>query len=49
MTLGFELTEYSVVEGEVVEICLVLQGSVDSAFSVFIETSDMSALGEAIF
>ena len=46
MNVRFEVGEYSVTEGGVVELCVVAQGQLDSIFTTLIQTSDLTAVGK---
>ena len=46
MNVRFEVGEYSVTEGGVVELCVVAQGQLDSTFTTLIQTSDLTAIGK---
>ena len=45
VSVRFEDDLYRVVEGEVVEVCVLAEGGLDSPFSLLIETTDITALG----
>ena len=38
--------QYRTTEGGVVEVCVIVQGSIDTTFSVLVETSDITAQGQ---
>ena len=45
MTIGFERIIYSVDEGDVVEVCAVLNGSLENTLEVFVNSSSGSTTG----
>lgn len=45
--MRFEVSEYSVTEGGVVELCVLVQGQLDSSFTALIQFSDMTATGQS--
>ena len=45
MTVGFEHTTYSVDEGDVVEVCAVLTGTLEKSVEVSVSSSSGSATG----
>ena len=45
MTIGFEHTTYSVDEGDIVEVCAVLNGTLENTLEVFVNSSSVSATG----
>ena len=45
MTLRFEEPQYSSVEGDVVEVCLVAEGGFDTTFTAQVDSSDITAIG----
>ena len=45
MTIGFERTTYLVSEGNVVDVCVVLTGTLRRTLDVFVNSSSGSATG----
>ena len=45
MIVSFEDDEYSIVEGDIVVLCVIAEGAIDSPFTLLIETTDNTALG----
>ena len=45
MTVGFERTTYSVDEGNVVEVCAMLNGTLKMSVEVSVSSSSGSAIG----
>lgn len=45
LILKFEEPRYSVLEGDVIQVCLIAEGLTDSSFTAFIEISDITAFG----
>ena len=43
--LRFEENEYDVIEGGVVEVCVVTEGELDSTFTAMVQSSDITAQG----
>ena len=45
MTIGFEHVIYSVDEGNIVEVCAVLNGTLENTLEVFVNSSSGSTTG----
>ena len=45
VTIGFEQTNYSVNEGNVIEVCAVLTGTLEKSLEVFVNSSSGNATG----
>ena len=46
MRVRFEEVGYSVVEGEAVDVCVVVEGRIDTDFTATVRTSDITARGQ---
>ena len=45
VSVSFEDDEYSIVEGDIIVVCVIAEGAIDSPFTLLIETTDNTALG----
>ena len=48
-TIGFESATYSVDEGDVVEVCVVLTGTLEKSVEVLVNSSSESATSTHLF